>query len=286
MNKLSSEKRAQILNLMVEGVSLRSITRLLGVGKNTVARLLVEAGPACAAYQDEHLRNLTCKRLQVDEMWSFVYSKAKNIPERKEGQAGDVWVWSAIDADTKLVPSFMIGGRDTEQAKLFMEDLAGRLKHRVQLTTDGHRPYLEAVEHAFGADIDYAMLVKVYGSAADLQQPASSRRYSPGEYVRSYKEVIRGRPAPEHVSTSFSERQNLNVRMGLRRFTRLTNAFSKKVASHYYALAVYFMHYNFVRIHQSLRVTSAMAAGVSRTLWSMNDILGIVESQQQALPPT
>ena len=285
MNKLSSEKRAQILSLMVEGVSMRSITRLLGVGKNTIARLLVEAGEACAAYQDEHFRNLTCKHLQVDEMWSFVYSKAKNTPEGKVGQAGDVWVWSAIDADTKLVPSFMIGGRDTAQAKLFMEDLAGRLKHRVQLTSDGHRPYLEAVEQAFGADIDYAMLVKVYGSPTDAEQPATSRRYSPGEYVRSYKEVIRGKPAPEHVSTSFSERQNLNVRMGLRRFTRLTNAFSKKVANHYYALAIYFMHYNFVRIHQSLRVTPAMASGVACTLWSMDDIVGIIEDSKHMAKP-
>lgn len=272
MNKLSSQKRAQILSMMVEGMSLRSITRLLKVGKNTIARLLVESGEACAAYQNEHLQDLSCKRLQVDEMWSFVYAKAKNVPEHKIGEAGDVWVWSAIDADTKLVPCFMIGGRGATQAKLFMEDLARRLASRVQLTTDGHKAYLEAVEHAFGADIDYAMLVKVYGEALGTE-----KRYSPGEYIRAYKEVIRGCPAAEHVSTSYSERQNLNVRMGNRRFTRLTNAFSKKVDNHYHSLAVYFMHYNFVRIHQSLRVSPAMAAGVPKVLWSMDDVVQMID---------
>jgi IS1 family transposase len=272
MNKLSTQKRAQILSMMVEGISMRSITRLMQVGKNTIARLLVEAGQACIAYQNEQLRNLSCKRLQVDEMWSFVYAKAKNVPAPKIGEAGDVWVWSAIDADTKLVPCFMIGGRGATQAKLFMEDLASRLACRVQLTTDGLKAYLEAVEQAFGADIDYAMLVKVYGEPLGTE-----KRYSPGEYVRAYKEVIRGCPAAEHVSTSYSERQNLNVRMGNRRFTRLTNAFSKKVDNHYYSLAVYFMHYNFVRIHQTLRVTPAMAAGVSEKLWSMEDVVRMTD---------
>jgi IS1 family transposase len=282
MNKLSTQKRAQILSMMVEGMSMRSITRLMQVGKNTIARLLVEAGQACAAYQDEHLRNLPCKRLQVDEMWSFVYAKAKNVPEHKLGEAGDVWVWTAIDADSKLIPCFMIGARGGTQAKMFIDNLAKRLLFRVQLTTDGLKAYLQAVETAFGDNIDYGMLVKIYGELDGVE-----KRYSPGQYVRSYKEVIRGYPDPQHVSTSFIERQNLNVRMGNRRFTRLTNAFSKKVDNHYYSLAVYFMHYNFVRIHQTLRVTPAMAAEVSEKLWSMEDVVHMVDrwsEKQNELP--
>jgi IS1 family transposase len=205
-------------------------------------------------------------------MWSFVYAKAKNVPERKIGEADDVWVWSAIDADTKLVPTFMIGARSATQARILIEDLAKRLLFRVQLTTDGLKAYVQAVDYAFGDNIDYAMLVKVYGEPLEAE-----KRYSPGEYVRSYKEVIRGHPAAEYVSTSFSERQNLNVRMGNRRFTRLTNSFSKKVDNHYYSLAIYFMHYNFVRIHQTLRTTPAIASEVCRNLWSIEDNVRVVD---------
>ena len=272
MNKLSTTQRAQILGMMVEGMSIRSISRLTGASKNTIAKLLVDAGKACADYQDGAFRNLSCRRLQVDEIWSFVYAKAKNVPEEKLGEAGDVWTWTAIDADTKLVPSFYLGGRDGECAKAFISDLASRLANRVQLTSDGLKAYVEAVEGAFGNDIDFAQLVKIYG--ADF---SGEKRYSPAEYVASRKEVIRGNPDGKHVSTSYVERQNLNIRMGNRRFTRLTNAFSKKIENHYYALAIYFMHYNFARIHQTLRVSPAMAAGVSKTLWSMEDIVRIID---------
>ena len=272
MNKLSTTQRAQILGMMVEGMSIRSISRLTGASKNTIAKLLVDAGKACADYQDGAFRNLSCRRLQVDEIWSFVYAKAKNVPEEKLGEAGDVWTWTAIDADTKLVPSFYLGGRDGECAKAFISDLASRLANRVQLTSDGLKAYVEAVEGAFGNDIDFAQLVKIYG--ADF---SGEKRYSPAEYVASRKEVIRGNPDGKHVSTSYVERQNLNIRMGNRRFTRLTNAFSKKIENHYYALAIYFMHYNFARIHQTLRVSPAMAAGVSKTLWSLEDIVRIID---------
>jgi IS1 family transposase len=275
MNKLSTETRAKILGMMVEGMSIRSICRLLGVGKNTVARLLVDAGQACAEYQDQAFRNLTCKKLQVDEIWSFVYAKAKNVPESKKGEAGDIWTWTAIDADTKLVPSFYIGSRNIESGTAFMHDLKGRLAegNRVQLTSDGHKVYLQAVDSAFGIDIDFAQLVKIYGEIGKEGQ----KRYSPAECIGTRKEVIRGTPDPKHVSTSFAERQNLNIRMGNRRFTRLTNAFSKKLENHYYALAVYFMNYNFVRIHQTLRTSPAMAANVSKTLFSLEDIVKIVD---------
>ncbi len=272
MNKLSTTQRAQILGMMVEGMSIRSISRLTGASKNTIAKLLVDAGKACADYQDGAFRNLSCRRLQVDEIWSFVYAKAKNVPEEKLGEAGDVWTWTAIDADTKLVPSFYLGGRDGECAKAFISDLASRLANRVQLTSDGLKAYVEAVEGAFGNDIDFAQLVKIYG--ADF---SGEKRYSPAEYVASRKEVIRGNPDGKHVSTSYVERQNLNIRMGNRRFTRLTNAFSKKIENHYYALAIYFMHYNFVRIHQTLRVSPAIAAGVSETLFSIEDIVRITD---------
>jgi IS1 family transposase len=273
MNKLSTTQRAHILGMMVEGMSIRSISRLTGASKNTIAKLLVDAGKACADYQDKAFRNLSCKRLQVDEIWSFVYAKAKNVPENKQGEAGDVWTWTAIDADTKLVPSFYLGGRDGEFAKAFISDLASRLASRVQLTSDGLKAYVEAVEGAFGNDIDFAQLVKIYG--ADM---GGEKRYSPAEYVASRKEVIRGKPDADHISTSYVERQNLNIRMGNRRFTRLTNAFSKKIENHYYALAIYFMHYNFARIHQTLRVSPAIAAGVSKTLWSMEDVVKVVEA--------
>jgi IS1 family transposase len=275
MNKLPSAKRAQILQMMVEGVSIRAISRMTGASKNTIVKLLADAGNACADYQDKNLRGLICKRLQVDEIWSFAYAKAKNVPTAKaapEG-AGDVWTWTAICADTKLIPSFHVGSRDAVDANIFMRDVAERLVHRIQLTSDGHKSYLDAVERAFGDDIDYAMLVKQYGAAPEGAQ----RRYSPAECIGTIKGVVTGLLDMKHVSTSYAERQNLSMRMGIRRFTLLTNAFSKKVENHCHALAIYFMHYNYCRIHTTLRVTPAMAAGASKTLRSMDDMVKMVE---------
>lgn len=278
MNKKTTKERAQILILLVEGNSLRATVRIIremqdGCSINTVTKLLEEVGEACAWYQDEHFVNLNCKRVQVDEIWSFVYSKQKNIPEGKEDEAGDVWTWTAIDADTKLVPSWRVGSRDAEVASEFMTDLAGRMAGRIQLTSDGHKPYLTAVEGAFGADIDYAMLIKLYGSTTDGQ-----KRYSPADCVGTRKGVINGAPDKKHISTSFAERQNLTMRMSMRRFTRLTNAFSKKVENHCHAIALHFMHYNFCRIHKSLRVAPAMAAGVSDTLWSLEEVVKMADA--------
>ena len=279
MNKLSREVRAQILGQMVEGNSLRAISRMTGASKNTLAKLLEDAGEAFADYQDRTMRNLACRRLQVDEAWAFCYSKQKNVATAKaapEG-AGDVWTWAAIDADTKLMPSWYVGSRDSGAAQHFIGDLAGRLANRVQLTTDGHKPYLEAVEQSFGADIDYAMLVKIYGEAGG---PAG--RYSPGECVGAEKRRVEGKPDPAHISTSYAERANLTMRMGMRRFTRLTNAFSKKVENHAHAVAIHLMHYNFVRIHQTLRCTPAMAAGVTTKLWEIADMVKVLENWEAA----
>jgi IS1 family transposase len=260
--------------MMAEGVSLRSISRMTGISRNTGLKLVADAGQAFAEYQDRMLVNLPCKRIQVDEIWAFCYAKEKNVPTAKTApeQAGDLWTWTAIDADTKLVPSWLIGGRDSEYAMAFMDDLAKRLSGRVQLTSDGHRAYLEAVEGAFGADIDYAMLVKVYGPS-----PEGQKRYSPAECIGAVKHRVEGNPDPKYVSTSYAERQNLNMRMGMRRFTRLTNAFSKKAVNHAHAVAIYFMHYNFVRIHQTLKITPAMAAGVTDKLWEMSDMVKVLE---------
>ena len=274
MNKLPPEKRAQALQMMAEGVSLRAITRLTGISRTTLLKLLEDAGEAFSEYQDRVLVNLPCKRVQVDEAWAFCYAKQKNVPSAKaapEG-AGDIWTWVGIDADTKLVASWYVGARDSEAAMMFMDDLASRLASRVQLTSDGHKPYLEAIEGAFGGDIDYAMLVKVYGAA-----PEGQRRYSPAICTGARKYRVEGNPDPMHVSTSFVERQNLNIRMGNRRMTRLTNAFSKKAENHAHMMAVYFMHYNFVRIHQTLKVTPAMAAGVIKKLWEMSDMVAVLE---------
>jgi IS1 family transposase len=274
MNKLPSAKRAEILGMMAEGVSLRAITRLTGVSKNTLAKLVEDAGRAFSEYQDRTMRNLTCKRLQVDEIWSFVHCKTKNVGTAKAApaEAGDIWTWTAIDADTKVIPSWYVGKRDADAAFEFIGDLAMRLANRVQLTSDGHKPYLEAVEQCFGADIDYAVLVKVYGNAN-----APAGRYSPAPCVGSTKERVEGRPDPKHISTSYAERANLSIRMGTRRLTRLTNAFSKKAENHAHAMAIYFMHYNFVRIHQTLRCTPAMAAGVTTTLWELADMVKVFE---------
>lgn len=276
MNRLASERRAQIIGMMVEGVSIRAITRMTGVSKNTVAKLLADAGQACLEYQDRMLRNLPCKRIQADEIWSFVYAKQKNVPQEKRGQFGygDVWTWTAIDADSKLIVCWHVGTRDADAAYEFMMDVASRLANRVQLTTDGHAAYLSAGDAAFspGSGVDYAQLVKIYGTA-----PEAQRRYSPPICLGAQKSEIRGTPDPAHISTSYVERQNLSMRMGMRRFTRLTNGFSKKLENHMHALAIYFMHYNFVRIHQTLRVTPAMQAGVTDRLWDLSDIVAIVD---------
>jgi len=274
MNRLTTKKRAQILGCLVEGNSIRSTVRMTGASKNTVTKLLVDIGRACSEYQDRTLRNLPCKRLQCDEIWAFCYAKEKNVPEDKKGQFGygDVWTWTAIDADTKLVPSFMIGSRDGEAARIFIEDLASRLAHRVQLTTDGLKAYLEAVEDSFGADIDYAMLIKIYGN-----EPEGEKRYSPSKCLGAEKIRITGKPERKHVYTSYVERQNLTMRMGMRRFTRLTNAFSKKVENLAAAVALHFMWYNFGRIHQKLRVTPAMEAVVSDHVWTLEEIVELAE---------
>src|SRR3990172_4567097 len=271
MNRLSLEQRAKIIGCLVEGVSMRATTRLIGCSINTVTKLLVDLGTACAIYQNEVLRNLPCKRIQVDEIWAFCHTKKKNLPREMQGiwGRGDVWTLTAIDADTKLVPSWLVGARDADCAKMFIDDLAGRLRNRVQLTSDGLKLYLQAVEDSFGGKIDYAMLVKTYGPAYGNQQ---ERRYSAGECCGSIKGTVCGNPQEGHISTSFVERQNLSLRMGNRRFTRLTNGFSKKVDNHGHALAIYYMHYNFGRIHKSLRVTPAMEAKVSDHVWSLEEI--------------
>ncbi|MDZ4792300.1 MAG: IS1 family transposase [Hyphomicrobiales bacterium] len=275
MNKLTSEKRAQILHLLCEGNSIRAVTRLTGASKNTVNKLLIDAGKACAAFHDANVVGVKASKVQVDEIWSFTYAKAKNVATAKAApdDAGDTWTWTAIDADTKLIVSYLVGGRDGEYAMAFMDDLRSRLANRVQLTSDGHRAYLEAVEGAFGGDVDYAQLVKIYGAAPENMKG----RYSPAECTGIRKTKIEGNPDPKHVSTSFAERQNLTMRMHMRRFTRLTNGFSKKVENHGYAVALHFMYYNFVRIHQKLRMTPAMAAGITDRLWEISDIAALVE---------
>jgi len=274
MNRLNVQKRAAILGCLVEGNSIRATARLTGVSKDTVVKLLVDVGRACSDYQDKTLRNLTCKRIQCDEIWSFCYAKEKNVPEEKKGQFGygDVWTWTAICAETKLVPSFMVGSRDGEAAKAFIDDLNSRLAHRVQLTTDGLKAYLEAVEDSFGADIDYAQLIKIYGT-----EPEGERRYSPSKCLGAEKVPVSGKPEYKHVSTSYVERQNLTMRMSMRRFTRLTNAFSKKVENLACAVALHFMWYNFGRIHKTLRVTPAMEAKVTDHVWTLEEIAKLAD---------
>ena len=278
MNKLSIEKRVQIIGMLVEGSSLRSTSRLANCSINTVTKLLVDVGRACAEYQDKTLRNLPCKNIQCDEIWSFCYAKEKNVPKELQGTLGygDVWTWTAICADTKLVPSWFIANRSVDAAMTFMEDLASRLKNRVQLTTDGHKAYLIAVENAFGGHIDYARLVKIYGNQNDSQDK-SARKYSPAECTDVKKDIVSGNPNGKLVSTSFAERQNLNMRMSMRRFTRLTNAFSKKIDNLEAAVALHFMYYNFCRIHKTLRVTPAMEAGIADHVWSLEEIIGLLK---------
>lgn len=280
MRKLDPKARAQILHLLCEGQSIRSVARVTGASKNTITKLLVDAGKACMAYHDENVRDVKASRVQVDEIWSFTYAKQKNVAKAKAAplDAGDTWTWTAIDADSKLIVSYFVGGRDSECAMWFMDDLRSRLANRVQLTSDGHKAYLEAVEGAFGGDIDYAMLVKIYGAAPE----AMKGRYSPAECVGARKERVEGNPDPAHVSTSYAERNNLTMRMHMRRFTRLTNAFSKKVENHAYAVALHMMYYNFVRMHSKLRMTPAMAAGVSDRLWEIGDIVKLIEAAEPA----
>lgn len=274
MNKLPTAERAKILEMMVEGVSIRAIARLTGASKNTVVKLLADAGDVCACYLDKHLRNLPCQRIQCDEIWSFCQKKEKRASdvEKIAGTAGDVWTWTAIDADSKLIVSWLVGRRDSEHGIEFVKDLKSRLTDRVQITTDSFAPYRNLVPHAFKQDVDYAMLVKIFRTSP------YAGRYSPGECCGTKVKVIRGKPDPDHISTSYAERANLTMRMSMRRFTRLTNAFSKKVENHVHALAIYFMHYNFIRVHQSLRVTPAMEAGIAKSPLTMEDVVAMVDA--------
>ncbi len=274
MNTLASEDRIRVVAALVEGNSIRSTSRMTGVARNTVTKLLVDLGQACMRYHDKNVRRLTVRRLQCDEIWAYVGAKAKNVSiAKKEIGWGDVWTWVGIDADTKLVVSYLVGGRGADWATDFMEDCASRIKNRVQITTDGHKAYLEAVESAFGADVDYAQLHKIYG--ASLENEA---RYSPAVCIGCEMKQVSGNPDPKHVSTSFVERQNLTMRMHMRRFTRLTNGFSKKIDNHAYAVALHFMYCNFVRIHQTLRVTPAMEAGLSNHAWELSELVGLLSN--------
>jgi len=273
MNKLSTEKRVQILSCLVEGNSLRATARMCDVAFNTVLKFIPEIGEVCAEYQDKAFHNLHCKNIQCDEIWSFCYAKEKNVPKDKRNQFGygDIWTWVALDADTKLVPSFCVGNRDAKTAKLFIDDLAGRLANRVQLTTDGYKIYLEAIENAFGGNIDYAMLVKIYENSNERE-----KRYSPAQCTATETKKISGNPNLKNISTSFVERQNLTLRMSMRRLTRLTNGFSKKVENHIHHLSLHYMYYNFCRIHKTLRVTPAMEAGITDHLWSLEEIINLL----------
>jgi len=276
VNKLSLEQQTQVIKVLCEGNSIRSTARITGVAVNTVVKLLRDVGAACLDYQEKVMHDLPCQKLQCDEIWSFVYAKAKNVPEEHNGEFGygDVWTFTALDADTKLVPSWKVGTRDVDCAYDFIADLKDRLANRVQLTTDGHKMYLEAVEHVFGSEIDFAMLVKLYGQDSDTE-----KRYSPAECIGAEKRIVQGNPDTKAISTSYVERQNLTMRMCMRRFTRLTNAFSKKLDNHILALALYFMHYNFVRPHQTLANpyprTPAMAVGITDRIWTIEEIVGL-----------
>jgi IS1 family transposase len=278
MNRLSSEQRAAVVNCLIEGCSIRSTVRMTGIAKKTVMRLLVEVGAFCTDYQDSAFRNLKCRRVQVDELWAYVGAKQKNLTPANiaRGAVGDIWLWTAIDAETKLVPSWMLGGRDAGVACQFLYDLAGRLSNRVQLTSDGHKAYLEAVDYAFCGNIDYAMLVKIYGA----ERPTEAR-YSPAVCIGARSEAVTGSPDPAHVSTSYVERHNLSIRMTNRRYTRLTNAFSKKLDNHAASVALGYFAYNFIKIHRTLRVTPAMAAGVTNRLWEVADLVTAWEAWER-----
>ena len=278
MNKLPVAKRTQVLAMLCEGVSMRSISRVCDVSINTVGKMLVDAGEVCAAFHDAKVRNVASKRVQVDEVWSFTAAKQKNVAGMKKpvANAGDTWTWTALDADSKLIVQWFVGGRDGYAAKVFIDELASRLANRVQLTSDGHRAYLDAVEGAFGADVDYAQLVKLYG-----ESPEAEKRYSPAECIGCRKTPIEGNPDPKHISTSYAERQNLTMRMHMRRFTRLTNAFSKKFESHVHMVALYTVWYNWVRIHKTLRVTPAMAARLTDKLMGFEDIVALMDARAE-----
>ena len=279
MNTLSLEEKTKVIAALVEGNSIRATCRMTGIAKGTVTRLLVSVGKACAAYQDKTLRNLTSKTIQCDEIWSFCYAKERNVPNKLKGQFGfgDVWTWVALDADTKLVPSWLVGGRNLEYAKAFIGNLSKRLANRVQLTTDGNKLYLQAVDEGFGAEIDYAMLIKLYD-----ETPFGERRYSPAQCMATETQVVKGKPDKKKISTSYVERQNLTMRMNMRRFTRLTNAFSKKIENLEAAVSLHFMYYNFCRPHKtlnlekSLGITPAMAAGVASRAWKIEDIVSLI----------
>lgn len=275
MNKLNASKRAQILSMLVEGSSMRSVSRITGVSINTVTKLLVDAGKACDKYHDENVRDVNASRIQCDEIWSFCYAKAKNVKQAVAApeDAGDVWTWTALDADSKLIVSYLVGGRDSGYALEFMDDIKARLANRVQLTTDGHKAYLEAVGDDFGADVDYAQLVKLYGAAPKAEQV----RYSPAECIGAKRIHVMGDPDEKHISTSHVERHNLSMRMSMRRFTRLTNAFSKKLENHIHMLSLYFVYYNFCRIHMTLKVTPAMEAGICDTVQDMDWIVSLID---------
>ena len=280
MNKLPIATRIQILNALVEGCSLRSTSRMAGVSINTVTKLLVDAGKACADYQHRTMRNLTCKRLQLDEIWAFVYAKEKNVPAEMKGQGpGSVWTWVAIDAETKLIPSYLVGDRDGEHAKLFVDDIAARINGRIQITTDGLKAYVEAIDLAFGTMVDYAVLHKVYGPGG-LSETRQEARYSPATCIGCEKHVKTGNPDENHINTSFVERQNLTMRMRMRRFTRLTNAFSKKIENHEHAVALHFFHYNFVRRHLTLRMSPALKAGVTDHMWTMEEMVAMIDRHE------
>lgn len=274
MNRLTTEQQTRVVAALVEGNSIRSTSRMTSVARNTITTLLLDLAEACAGYHSRYVRNLKVRRLQCDEIWNFVGAKAKNAtPEQKAEGWGDTWTWTAIDADTKLCVSYLVGGRDAGWATEFMQDCADRITNRVQITTDGHRAYLEAVENAFGADIDYAQLQKIYGAPTE-----NETRYSPARCIGCDMKVVSGNPDPKHVSTSFVERQNLSMRMSIRRFTRLTNAFSKKVENHAAAVALWFMYYNFCRVHQTLRVTPAMEAGISTHVWTIEELVSLISN--------
>ena len=281
MRKLSLEKRALLVGLLVKGNSIRASSRLSGVAYNSVLTFVGDIGRACTDFQDETIRNVTAQRVQADEIWAFCYAKDKNVPDAMKGQdgVGSVWTWVALDADSKLAISWLIGDRSGAAASVFLHDVAGRLANKVQLTTDGHRAYLSAVESAFGSEIDYAMLEKVYGPS-----PEGERRYSPAECIGCKRHIIMGSPDPEKINTSFVERQNLNMRMSMRRFTRLSNGFSKKVENHAHSVALHFMWYNFGRIHKTLRVTPAMEAGLAESVWTHEDVAALVDNLPKFQP--
>ena len=276
MNRLPRDKQERVVAALVEGNAIRATVRMTGVAKNTVAKLLVDLGAACAAYHDEHVRDVRATRIQCDEIWSLCYSKQKNVPAEHQGELGygDVWTWTALDADSKLILSYMVGLRDAGYATEFMRDIKSRVENRVQLTTDGLKLYAETVEDAFGGDVDYAMLVKMYGPE---KNPTNEVRYSPPVCLASRKTPMVGNPDPKHVSTSYVQRQNLTMRMSMRRFTRLTNAFSKKVENLAAAVALHFMHYNYCRLHRLRRITPAMAAGLSDHVWEASDLLDLLD---------